>query len=100
MPPPWAASVAAAMRRIGTGPCTHGRRVGAPRIGETISFIGDCHGIDASLFANALYTYEDAEAVRHLFRVISSLDSMVVGETQIVGQVKTAFESARSADTA
>ena len=43
---------------------------------------------------NALYLYHDMEAVRHIFRVSSSLDSMVVGEPQILGQLKDAFEFA------
>jgi len=43
---------------------------------------------------NALYLYDDMEAVRHIFRVSSSLDSMVVGEPQILGQLKDAFEFA------
>lgn len=42
----------------------------------------------------ALYLYHDAQAVRHIFRVSSSLDSMVVGEPQILGQLKDAFEFA------
>jgi glutamyl-tRNA reductase len=70
-----------------------------PGIAEAIRFIGDCHGVDASVFAGSLYTHEDAQAVGHLFRVVGSLDSMVVGETQILGQVKTAFELAKSAGT-
>jgi glutamyl-tRNA reductase len=44
--------------------------------------------------ANALYLHHDMQAVRHIFRVASSLDSMVVGEPQILGQLKEAFEFA------
>ncbi|MDD1750948.1 MAG: glutamyl-tRNA reductase [Methanothrix sp.] len=43
---------------------------------------------------NALYLYDGMDAVRHIFRVSSSLDSMVVGEPQILGQLKDAFEFA------
>jgi glutamyl-tRNA reductase len=41
-----------------------------------------------------LYVYEDLEAVKHLFMVASSLDSMIVGEPQILGQLKNAFRDA------
>ena len=44
-----------------------------------------------------LYRYIDREAVRHLFRVASSLDSMVIGEPQILGQVKDAYTAAKEA---
>lgn len=52
--------------------------------------------LDSSALAGSLYAYDGAEAVRHIFRVASSLDSMVIGEPQILGQVKAAYTVARS----
>jgi glutamyl-tRNA reductase len=46
-----------------------------------------------------IYTYQGTEAVRHLFRVAASLDSMVVGEPQILGQLKDYYDAARQAGT-
>ena len=46
------------------------------------------------------YRYEDAQCVRHLFRVACGIDSMVIGETEILGQTKKAYETARATGTA
>jgi glutamyl-tRNA reductase len=48
-------------------------------------------GISEHNFSSNLYTFEDMEAVKHIFRVASSLDSMAVGESQILGQIKDAY---------
>ncbi len=50
-------------------------------------------------FTNHLYMYEDDRAIEHLMRVASGLDSMVIGETQILGQVRNAFCSLKSKKT-
>ena len=52
--------------------------------------------IPLSDFENSLYTYKDDKAVNHLFQVASSLDSMIIGEPQILGQIKAAFRTATS----
>jgi glutamyl-tRNA reductase len=54
---------------------------------------------EASGLDSHLYSYSDQEAVRHLFRVAASLDSMVVGEPQILGQLKDYYAAAREAGT-
>ena len=56
-------------------------------------------GRGADNLAKHLYTHQGAEAVRHLFRVAASLDSMVVGEPQILGQLKQFYNAAREAGT-
>ena len=63
------------------------------------AFLSRQFGIDEELLEPHLYEYRDKEAVGHLFRMAASLDSMVVGEPQILGQVKEAFAVARAAGT-
>ena len=58
---------------------------------KMIKFLAKYHQIAADTFADKLYFHTDSEAIRHGFRVASSLDSMVVGEPQILGQLKDAF---------
>ncbi|MZH05212.1 MAG: glutamyl-tRNA reductase [Nitrospinae bacterium] len=59
-------------------------------------FICDYHGISRGSLDQYFYSYCDNQAVEHLFRVSSSLDSMVLGEAQILGQVKDAYSTARA----
>jgi len=58
---------------------------------EAKEFMAAYHGIPLGEVNGHLYHYEKDEAVKHLFRVASSLDSMVLGEPQILGQVKDAY---------
>ena len=59
-------------------------------------FLRDYFQLDPADYEPHLYEYRESDAVRHLFRVTSSLDSMVVGEPQILGQVKEAYATARA----
>ncbi|NJD09847.1 MAG: glutamyl-tRNA reductase, partial [Gemmatimonadetes bacterium] len=64
----------------------------APTLG--VRFLSDHAGMGEREAERYLYTLHDEAAVEHLFRVVSSLDSMVLGEAQIQGQVKSAYEFA------
>ncbi|HIE53224.1 MAG TPA: glutamyl-tRNA reductase [Armatimonadetes bacterium] len=67
---------------------------------DTVRFLSEFHGLLAEDFVPYLYRLGDAEAVQHLFRVACGLDSMVLGESQILGQVKQALLQASQHGTA
>ena len=62
-------------------------------------FFSEFKDLPVSEFEKSLYIHEGDDAVRHVFRVASSLDSMVVGEPQILGQIKAAYQIATSKKT-
>jgi glutamyl-tRNA reductase len=68
-------------------------------IGMVVRYLADIYGQTSAALKPYLYIYLDHEAVKHLLRVASSLDSMVVGESQILGQIKQAYRDAVEAKT-
>src|SRR4051812_47526455 len=76
--------------------CTHFH----PAVGDVNAFLAAYSGAASEDFADLLYTYYDEAAVAHLFSVAAGLDSMIVGESEILGQVRHAWEMAVQAGTA
>jgi glutamyl-tRNA reductase len=73
---------------------------GHPSARDVVEFLSSIHSVPASAFDQHLYQKTDRDVVDHLFNVASSLDSMVLGETQILGQVREAYDAARAAGAA
>jgi glutamyl-tRNA reductase len=69
-------------------------------VGRLSEFLSAVRSVPIELFSSHLYTHADEAAIRHVFRVASSLDSMVVGEPQVLGQVRHAYSLAVEAGTA
>jgi glutamyl-tRNA reductase len=63
---------------------------------ELVSFLSDYHHVPVNTFHPHLFALENSAAVAHLFRVAAGLDSLVIGEPQVLGQVKDAFQASAS----
>jgi glutamyl-tRNA reductase len=68
-------------------------------IQETKLFLSRFNDLPIERFDKSLYIFRGDEAVRHIFRVAASLDSMVLGEPQILGQIKAAYQAATQSKT-
>ncbi len=68
-----------------------------PQLEHTLDWLAQSGGVSSSLLRSHAYTLEDGLAARHAFRVASGLDSMVLGEPQILGQIKDAVRAAEAA---
>jgi glutamyl-tRNA reductase len=68
-----------------------------PELEHTLDWLAQTGGVSSSLLRTHSYTLQDDLAARHAFRVASGLDSMVLGETQILGQIKNAVRAAEAA---
>jgi len=68
-----------------------------PQLEPTLSWLAQTGGISTAELRSHTYSLEDSSAARHAFRVASGLDSMVLGETQILGQFKNAVRAAEEA---
>ena len=77
-----------------------GGQKGAEAVERLSNFLGTVRSTPVEAFGGHLYTHADEAAVRHVFRVASSLDSLVVGEPQVLGQVRHAYSIAVEAGTA
>jgi glutamyl-tRNA reductase len=64
-----------------------------------IDWLSNYHNVSSQLLSSHLYIYSQADAVRHLLRVACGLDSMILGEPQILGQLKSAYSTACEAGT-
>jgi len=71
-----------------------------PRHEDLYQFFAECGGLEPPELTNCFYAKSGRDAIEHLFAVASSLDSMVIGETQILGQVRDAYDAARDAGAA
>lgn len=68
-----------------------------PELEHTLDWLAHCGGVAPSILRSHSYTLQDGLAARHAFRVASGLDSMVLGEPQILGQIKDAVRAAEAA---
>ncbi|MHC4891204.1 MAG: glutamyl-tRNA reductase, partial [Planctomycetota bacterium] len=73
------------------------KRMGGVMAGEIAKFLSEFHNVALEEFEDFLYVHNEEDAVKHLLTVASSLDSMVVGEAQIIGQVKESYRLACAA---